>query len=96
MSEDGPPPLEQIETYSTENHCDEPTTITIPTHLKHRLEQGKDASDCDTWEEYLEKLRTAHADPLTLNEAESVADYLEDRLDSAVKESVREALADSE
>lgn len=54
------------------------TTITVREETKERLDEHRDGKK---WDAYLEELRREHADPLTLNDAEEIADYLAKRLE---------------
>jgi len=53
------------------------TTITVRKRTKERLNEHRDGRP---WDQYLEKLRREHADPVTLNDMGELADSLEDEL----------------
>lgn len=69
------------------------TTITVPKPVKEDLDSHRDGR---SWGSYLETLRREHADPLTMNDAEQLAEYLEKRLESTDVDSreLGEATAD--
>jgi hypothetical protein len=76
---DDPPPLDadpaEIDDYWTET-----TTISVPRIVKENLDKHRDGRP---WGEFLERLRREHADPITLNDAEEIADVVSDRVDGA-------------
>lgn len=56
----------------------ESTTITVDRYVKQTLDEDRDGQP---WNQYLESLRRAKADPLTLSDAEEIIEYLENQLD---------------
>jgi len=69
---DTPPTLsELVDTDPDENYWAERTTITVSRATKQRLDAHRDEKP---WDHYLEQLRRESADPLTLTDAEQVAD----------------------
>lgn len=80
-TDDDPPALDEFDTFDAEdNYWLEDTTITVPRIVKASLDEHRDGQN---WANYLESLRREHADPLTLNDAEAIAEHLEDALDTA-------------
>lgn len=53
------------------------TTITVREQTKERLDEHRDGQK---WDEYLEMLRREHADPITVNDVEELADLLVDTI----------------
>lgn len=66
---------EELDEYYTEQ-----TTITVNRITKMRLDEHRDGRP---WDTYLEQLRREHADPLTINDVNELADSLEASLDLA-------------
>jgi len=54
------------------------TTITVREETKKRLNEHRDGKK---WDVYLEELRREYADPMTLSEAEAIAEYIAERLE---------------
>lgn len=71
-----PPSLEDMAD-SDENYWMEDTTITVSRYTKARLDHHRDGRP---WDQFLEMLRREHADPLTFNDANEIAEYLADHL----------------
>lgn len=57
------------------------TTITVPREVKEELDAERGSRP---WGAFLEELRQTHADPITLNDAEELAAFLNEELDVAV------------
>lgn len=55
------------------------TTISVPESVKARLDEQRGARP---WGAFLEQLRQEHADPITLNDAEAIADHVAERVES--------------
>lgn len=72
MARDELPPsldeVEELDEYWTEN-----TTITVSRYTKARLDEHRDGRP---WDEFLEKLRMEHADPLTLRDIDEISDLV--------------------
>jgi hypothetical protein len=64
----------------------ESTTITVDRWVKASLDEHRDGRP---WNEFLEKLRREHADPITFNDIDRIADALNRELD-AVETSIDE------
>jgi hypothetical protein len=81
MTDDEPPSLAEFREFNAgENYWTETTTISVPRYVKASLEAHKDSDE--GWGEFLERLRQHHADPLTMNDAEAIAEYVGDRLEA--------------
>ncbi len=78
MDEDSPPPLD-APADEIDDHWTEDTTITLPRIVKASLDEHRDGKK---WGPYLEELRRNYADPLTLNDAEEIAEYVTKQLDT--------------
>jgi len=59
------------------------TTITVTERTKERLDEERNGQP---WSAFLEELRQEYADPITLNDAEAIADHVSDRVESDVDE----------
>jgi len=59
------------------------TTITVPATVKDQLDEHRKGRP---WAVYLEQLRREHADPLTFNDAQSIADHVAKEVGSDVDE----------
>lgn len=59
------------------------TTITVTDRVKEDLDTHRDGRP---WSVYLEQLRQEHADPITLNDAEEIADKVAQSVESGVDE----------
>lgn len=59
----------------------EKTTITVDRWVKAHLDHDRDGQP---WNQYLETLRRQKADPVTLSDAQVIAEYLEDKLSLTV------------
>ena len=57
------------------------TTITVPKRVKNDLDEHRGGRP---WAVFLEQLRREHADPITLNDAEEIADRVVERVDGEV------------
>ena len=56
------------------------TTITVREETKERLDAHREGQQ---WDAYLEQLRREHADPVTINDVQELADRLVDELGAA-------------
>lgn len=73
MPEDtGLPPLD-ADPDEWDEKWNEKTTITVDRWVKAHLDHGRDGQP---WNEYLEMLRRQKADPVTLSDAQAIAEYL--------------------
>jgi len=70
-----PPPLDEVDELS--EYWTENTTISVSRHTKARLDEHRDGRP---WDTYLEQLRREHADPITINGVQEMADILVDEL----------------
>lgn len=78
MPDGGLPSLtdgDELDDYWTEK-----TTISVSRITKQKLDEHRDGRP---WDTYLEQLRREHADPLTINDVNELADNLEDALNLA-------------
>jgi len=57
------------------------TTITVHPETKEKLDKERGSTP---WSAYLEELRKAKADPITLNDAQEIADILTDEIETGV------------
>jgi len=75
-----PPTLEELAENPDHNWWSEDTTITVSKATKRQLDAHRDGRP---WNQYLEQLRREHADPLTLNSVDEIADRLESQMDTS-------------
>lgn len=68
--------VEELDDYWTEN-----TTITVRRITKKQLDEYRDERP---WDVFLEQLRREHADPITLNDAQAIADRVAEDIDGDV------------
>lgn len=59
------------------NYWTKKTTITVDRWVKASLDEHRDGRP---WNQYLEKLRREHADPITFTDVEQIADELKNQL----------------
>lgn len=76
MEGESPPALDEVEELG--DYWKEDTTITVRRYTKAQLDEHRDGRP---WDVFLEQLRREHADPLTFNDAEQIAEYLEEQLE---------------
>lgn len=55
------------------------TTITVQESVKQDLDEYRDGR---SWSEFLEKLRQEHADPVTLTDAEEIAEIVSESIET--------------
>lgn len=79
MGDEQPPSLEELGDDPDEigEYWSERTTITVRRYTKERLDAHREGRP---WDEYLELLRREHADPITFNDVESIADALKEQI----------------
>lgn len=80
MGDEQPPALDEVEPGEAGGYWSEDTTITVSRYTKASLDEHRDGRP---WDEYLEKLRREHADPLTLTDAEQIAERVSGELPDA-------------
>lgn len=61
-------------------YWEESTTITVDRWVKESLDRHRDGR---SWNAYLEQLRREHADPITLNDVEEIAEHLKNEISMA-------------
>jgi len=78
MPEQEPPDFDDLQ--GLDGYWMEPTTITVSRFTKAHLD---DARNDQPWDSYLQELRRAQADPLTLNDTQEIAESIKDDLSMA-------------